>query len=173
VSIKHISLVLENFTAKPTLKLVAIVLADHADADGICFPSYRRIASMTNQSERNVARQVKELIELGIVTKLRTGSIVNKDGKTIRLSNAYRVNAHVLERRRSVRLSTGRVGITSENVYLEQDKNERSRWTGSSTKPSYNHKVNRKSKEAGDKSVTRSPQSLSDILGQIIGDSEE
>lgn len=172
MSIRHISLVLENFTAKPTLKLVAIVLADHADADGVCFPSYRRIAAVTGQSERNVARQVKELIERGIVTKLRTGSIVNKDGKTIRLSNAYRVNAHVLERLKSVKLSTGRVGITSENVYLEQDKSTRSRWTGMSTKPSYNHKSNRQSKEVGDKSVSQ-PQTLSEILDGLLGEREE
>ena len=173
MSIKHISLVLENFSAKPSLKLVAIILADHADADGVCFPSYRRIAEMTSQTERNVARHVKELIELGIVTKLRTGTILKRDGKSIRVSNAYRVNAHRLEARKTLKLSTGGLGITSENVHLEYDKYGASRWTPVSTKPSYNHKVNRNKKKAGDNFVSKEPKSISEVLDELMGNSEE
>lgn len=166
MSVKHVGLVLECFTAKPALKLVAIILADHADADGVCWPSYRRIAQQGNMSERNVARHVRELVELGIVTKLRTGTIVKQGDKSIRISNAYRMNAHVLEARKSTKLSTGDLGINVDSVYLEHDKNDTSRWTPVSTKPSVNQKSNHKRRRPVDNSKTDA-MSLGEILSTL------
>lgn len=163
MSIKHVGLILEHFSAKPALKLVAVILADHADQDGVCWPSYRRIAEMTSQTERNVARHVKELIDLGIITKLRTGTIVKKGGQSVRLSNAYRLNAHVIEGRKTLKLSTKDLWIDDENVHLEHDKKTSSRWTPVSTKPSINHQSNRKSGLPVDNS-NREPVSLGDLI---------
>lgn len=170
MSIKHVGLVLENFKAKPSLKLVAVILADHADQDGLCWPSYRRIAEMTSQTERHVARHIKQLIELGVVTKIRTGTITVRDGKTIRLSNAYRVNAHRLEGKRRLKLSPDDLLKTSQNVHLEQDISTPSRWTPMSTKPSYNHKSNLKEDKSGDNSAQ--PKTLGEILERLLGEAE-
>lgn len=175
MSVKHVGLVLEHFNGKPALKLVAVILADHADQDGVCWPSYRRIAEMTSQSERQVARHVKELIELGIVTKLRTGTIVKQDGKSVRLSNAYRLNAHVIEGRRTLKLSPDSLLVSSQNVYLEHDKNVRSRWTSVSTKPSFNHHSNHHSSKPVDKSQSKpkgEPATLTDVLAALMGEDE-
>lgn len=171
MSVKHVGLVLEHFTGKPALKLVAVILADHADQDGVCWPSYRRLAEMTSQSERQVARHVKELIEAGVITKLRTGTIVKKDGKSLRLSNAYRLNAHVIKGRKTLKLSPDSLLVTSENVYLEHDKSSRSRWTPVSTKPSNNRKPNLHDSRPVDKSK-REPATLSDVLAALVGDDD-
>ena len=73
MSVRHVGLVLDHLEASPGVKLVAMILADHADADGVCWPSYRRVAQRSCLGERTVRRYVRELIERGIVTKLNTG----------------------------------------------------------------------------------------------------
>lgn len=166
MSVKHIGLVLDHFNTKDArLKLVAIILADHADSDGLCWPSYRKIAERANIHERSVQRHVKTLIELGIITKLRTGSVTMKDGKVQRLSNAYRVNAHIIINR--MKLSTKPLGINDTGVYLEDDINDGSGMTQVSTKPSLNHQSNHQKSEPGDNS--REPESLEEIFAQMIG----
>lgn len=145
VSVKHIGLVLDHYNAPPALKLVAIILADHADSDGICWPSYRKIAERACLSERSVRRHVKELQEAGIVTKLRTGTIVKREGQSMRISNAYRINAHVLVRLRPVitnKLSTNELGISDTAVHLEVATGDRPRWTPMTTKPSIKRNLN-------------------------------
>ena len=84
------------------MKLVALILADHCDADGFCWPSYRRIAERSCLSERSVRRHVHELIERGVVAKVRTGHVTTKDGRRLRVTNAYRVNADALADRPSL-----------------------------------------------------------------------
>lgn len=165
MSVKHVGLILDHFEAKPALKLVAIILADHADGDGYCWPSYRKIAERANMDERTVRRHVKTLQELAIVTKLRTGSLTNKDGRIVRITNAYRVNEHILVNRR--KLSPTTLLITAQNVHLEEDKKSRSRGAGLSTKSSINHQSNRQYRKPGDNS--RDPQSLEDVFDQILG----
>ncbi len=63
LSVRHIGLVLDHLEAPAPVKLVALILADHCDADGFCWPSYRRIAERSCLSERSVRRHVHELIE--------------------------------------------------------------------------------------------------------------
>lgn len=116
------------------MKLVALILADHSDADGFCWPSYRRIAERSCLSERSVRRHVHELAA-GVVTKVRTGHVTTKDGRRLRVTNAYRVNADVLAGRPSL-LSTAAVCIVDTPDHLQLAISGRSRWSGVSTKPS-------------------------------------
>lgn len=117
------------------MKLVALILADHCDADGFCWPSYRRIAERSCLSERSVRRHVHELIERGVVTKVRTGHVTTKDGRRLRVTNAYRVSADALAGTPSL-LSTAGVSIVDAHDHLQVATSGRSRWSGLATKPS-------------------------------------
>lgn len=164
MSVKHIGLILDHFDAKPAIKLVAIILADHADSDGICWPSYRRISERANMDERTVRRHVKELINLGILTKLRTGSLTKKDGQILRITNAYRVNEHIIVNRK--KLSPRPLLVSDTTVHLDMDKNSRSRGAGLSTKPSLNHKSNHQGSKPVDNS--REPVTLDEVFANMM-----
>lgn len=165
MSVKHMSLVFEHLHVKPAQKLVALVLADHANADGICWPSYARIAEYTDMDKRTIQRHVKFLIGLGVVSKLRTGHIVKNGDNIIRISNAYRVNAEILIQLST--LSPDSLLINDEIVHSEGDKNIQSWGGGLSTKPSYNHHYNSKRKKVGDIEQAR----FSNILREIASNS--
>lgn len=167
VSVKHIGLVLDHLKVKPSMKLVAIILADHADSEGVCFPSYRKISERSGLDERSVRRHVKALIDMGVVTKLRTGTIKKTEGKTIRISNAYRINASKLTGYR-VLLSTSDLGTVDTNVHLEVDTGVRGRGVQVSTKPSMNRQVNHHSGGDVDNSDDRDPSTIAEILNGII-----
>lgn len=55
----------------PTPKLVLLVLADHADDRGFCFPSTATISRRASVSERTLTRVLAKLVELGYVTRSR------------------------------------------------------------------------------------------------------
>lgn len=59
----------EQPVAKSTNKLVLLALADHANADGECWPSMKRIAERSDISPRHVSRAINELVDLGLVEK--------------------------------------------------------------------------------------------------------
>lgn len=142
MSVKHIALVLDYFETKNArLKLVAIILADYADVDGVCWPSYRTIAKRANIHERSAQRHVKQLIKLGIITKLRTGTIVGHGKDATRVSNLYRVNASTLIKQRE--LCTDELWTSDATVYLPDDIDTQSRSTLLSSKASKNHNSNR------------------------------
>lgn len=172
MSVKHIGLVLDHLDVKPSTKLVAIVLADHADSDGLCWPSYRRIADRTGLDSRSVRRHVSKLLELGVVKKIRTGSVVKSNGVAYRVTNAYRLNAVALARMPSLlsappKLSPGDLGMEDTVVHLQVDTGDRHRRVPLSTKPSRNHQANRNNVETGDNS-DREPLGLGDILAAIL-----
>lgn len=54
----------------PTAKLVLIALADHANAEGECWPSMGRIALLAGISERQVSRHIQVLVDRGLVEKV-------------------------------------------------------------------------------------------------------
>lgn len=168
MSVKHIGLVLDNFTAAPALKLVAIILADHADSDGVCWPSYRKIAERANMSERNVRRLVKQLLDEGVVTKLRTGTLIKTGDKVQRVSNAYRVNAHAIQGRKLLKLSPDELGISDGFGHLEVAKSGHSRWTGVSTKSSKKHQSNHHQDQPVD-----NLQKLDEILANLLVDPDD
>jgi DNA-binding transcriptional ArsR family regulator len=167
VSVKHIGLVLDHLKVKPSTKLVAVILADHADSEGICFPSYRKIAERSGLDERSVRRHVKALIEMGVVSKLRTGTIKKSEGRTIRISNAYRIHASKLVGYR-VLLSTSDLGIEDNVVHPDPDTGVQDRWVPLSTKPSMNRQVNRHSGGDVDNSKDREPKTLKAAIEQTM-----
>lgn len=163
MSVKHIGLVLDHLDIKPAPKLVAVVLADHADVDGICWPSYRRIAQRTGLDERTVRRHIATLIDLGVVTKIRTGTIRKNGDKVERITNAYRIDADALASMPS-KLSTDDLGKVDTFDHLEVGAADRHRWGGLSTKSSKNHqKNNRQSVDIGDNSTII----LADVLKRL------
>ncbi len=52
-----------------TAKLTLMALADFADDDGLCFPSYAVVAKKISKSKPTAIRAINKLIELGYVTK--------------------------------------------------------------------------------------------------------
>ncbi|MDI9599907.1 MAG: helix-turn-helix domain-containing protein [Acidobacteriota bacterium] len=96
MSVRHIGLVLDHLKAPPAVKLVALILADHADSDGVCWPSYRRIAERSCLSERTVRRYVGELADSGVIRKLQTGGLASRDGERVWTTNHYRIDAEAL-----------------------------------------------------------------------------
>ena len=52
-----------------TSKLVLMALADHANSDGECWPSMKRVAKLTGISSRQVSTHIVTLESLGYVTK--------------------------------------------------------------------------------------------------------
>ena len=83
---------------------------------------------------------------MGVVSKLRTGAIVKREGRSIRISNAYRIHAHVLTRKVSLlktqKLSTSDLLATVADDHLEQDTADTPTWSPVTTKPSTNHQSN-------------------------------
>lgn len=55
----------------PTPKLVLLVLADHADDNGFCFPSTATISRRASISERTLTRVLTELEEGGFISRSR------------------------------------------------------------------------------------------------------
>jgi hypothetical protein len=57
----------------PSSKLVLLALADHADAQGHCWPSIERIKTMTGLSQATIYRVMQVLTGLGMVQQLPRG----------------------------------------------------------------------------------------------------
>ena len=70
----------------PLRKLVLLKLADNADEDGQCFPSYKRIANDCEISRSSVIAHIAWLESVGIVSKKeRYNQVTNS-------SNMYKMN---------------------------------------------------------------------------------
>ena len=67
----------------PLRKLVLIKLADNANDDGVCFPSYQYIADVCEISKASARNHIDALVEIGLVSKKARK---NKDGSS---SNLY------------------------------------------------------------------------------------
>lgn len=132
------SLVFQYLHVKPAVKLVALVLADHANEDGLCWPSYARIAERTGVDKRTVQRHVKTLTRMGVLTKVRTGCVSRERTQTIHLTNAY-----VLHADRLVELSTDELCTSDRTTYQCDDKTCTSMSAQLSTYTSENHQLNR------------------------------
>lgn len=74
MSLRAMVAVMDHSEARSTARLTMIVLADHADDYGICWPGFERIAHKARVSARTVMRQVESLVTLGeVVTFPRPG----------------------------------------------------------------------------------------------------
>lgn len=69
MSIEALNWAWEQPVAKAATKLVLLSLADHANSDGECWPSMKRIAERSDISPRHVSRAIEELVELGLIEK--------------------------------------------------------------------------------------------------------
>ncbi|MDI7595048.1 helix-turn-helix domain-containing protein [Cronobacter malonaticus] len=73
----------------PLRKLVLIKLADNANDDGECWPSYQHIADHCECSKSAVKEHISALIKLGLMTKENRLGVNNGKGNT---SNVYRLH---------------------------------------------------------------------------------
>ena len=71
MSVKAISWAIER-DLRPGPKLVLIVLANFADAEGFCYPSQATLARITSQTERSVRTHLAALEHAGLIVRPRT-----------------------------------------------------------------------------------------------------
>ncbi len=69
----------EHSKAKGTARLILLALADHADENGVAWPSLSRLAKYVNVSKENVCRNISRLIKMGELS--RVGTVPSKQGK--------------------------------------------------------------------------------------------
>lgn len=70
MAINVLSWAFQQQLPSPTAKLVLIALADHANAEGECWPSMGRIAQIAGISDRQVSRHIQVLVDRGLVEKV-------------------------------------------------------------------------------------------------------
>ena len=82
MSMRLMVLAMNCKVGNPARKLVLLKLADNANDDGICFPSYQYIADKCEMSKRSAISHIDDLIKMGFVTKKARK---NKDGSSANL----------------------------------------------------------------------------------------
>jgi len=108
---------------KPTLKLVLVALADHANTFGICWPSKKSMMSKTSLGSTALSNAVQELIKLGLIEREKRYF----NGK--RCSNLYRLKIELgtfnvrtpSERTDSVRTSNETLGTSGVPIVLYKE----------------------------------------------------
>lgn len=72
----------------PARKLVLLKLADNANDNGVCWPSYETIARACEMSRRTVIRHVDDLVKDGLV------SVTHRSNEKGHTSNVYKLHLH-------------------------------------------------------------------------------
>ena len=114
----------------PARKLVLLKLADNANDDGICFPSYQYIADKCEMSKRSAISHIDDLIKMGFVTKKARK---NKDGSS---ANLYLL--HLEQGSEKSALGGENFSLGSENSALGGSEN-----SAPITSHSFNLSINR------------------------------
>jgi len=131
----------------PLRKLVLLKLADNANDQGECWPSYQYIADQCEISRRSVMSHLDELIKVGLITKtIRKGQKGNS-------SNVYLLNFYKL-----IPVTNDKGVITTYHLPSAGDSP-----SSPTLKPS--------SEGGSPPSATLSPPSAGDSLGGSAGDS--
>lgn len=99
----------------PARKLVLLKLADNANDDGICFPSYQYIADKCEMTRRSAISHIEYLIKMGLVSKKERK---NKDGS---ISNLYFL--HLEQGSENFALGGENISLGSENFALGGGEN--------------------------------------------------
>ena len=99
----------------PARKLVLLKLADNANDDGICFPSYQYIADKCEMTRRSAISHIECLIKMGLVSKKERK---NKDGS---ISNLYFL--HLEQGSENFALGSENISLGSENFALGGSEN--------------------------------------------------
>lgn len=114
----------------PARKLVLLKLADNANDDGICFPSYQYIADKCEMSKRSAISHIDDLIKMGFVSKKARK---NKDGSS---TNLYLL--HLTKGSENSALGGEKFALGSENSALGGGEN-----SAPITSHSFNLSINR------------------------------
>ncbi len=69
MSIKYLNKAFDYPLNDTGAKFVLVVLCDHADSEGFCYPSMETISKHTGQSIRTIQRAVQKLEELGVIRR--------------------------------------------------------------------------------------------------------
>lgn len=99
----------------PARKLVLLKLADNANDDGVCFPSYQYIADKCEMSKRSAISHIDDLIKMGFVSKKARK---NKDGSS---TNLYLL--HLTKGSENSALGGEKFALGSENSALGGSEN--------------------------------------------------
>ena len=73
MSIAHMNAVLDlppDATSNAAERLVLVVIADHANMDGMCWPSVSRVARRAGLSSSHVRRCIANLCDAGLLDKV-------------------------------------------------------------------------------------------------------
>lgn len=114
----------------PARKLVLLKLADNANDDGVCFPSYQYIADKCEMSKRSAISHIDDLIKMGFVTKKARK---NKDGSS---TNLYLL--HLVKGSEKSALGGEKISLGSEKSALGGSEN-----SAPITSHSFNLSINR------------------------------
>lgn len=114
----------------PARKLVLLKLADNANDDGVCFPSYQYIADKCEMSKRSAISHIDYLIKMGFVTKKARK---NKDGSS---ANLYLL--HLEQGSEKSALGGEKISLGSEKSALGGSEN-----SAPITSHSFNLSINR------------------------------
>ena len=114
----------------PARKLVLLKLADNANDDGVCFPSYQYIADKCEMSKRSAISHIDDLIKMGFVSKKARK---NKDGSS---TNLYLL--HLTKGSENSALGGEKFALGSENSALGGSEN-----SAPITSHSFNLSINR------------------------------
>nr|DAX79408.1 MAG TPA: helix-turn-helix domain protein [Caudoviricetes sp.] len=114
----------------PARKLVLLKLADNANDDGVCFPSYQYIADKCEMSKRSAISHIDDLIKMGFVSKKARK---NKDGSS---TNLYIL--HLTMGSENSALGGEKFALGSENSALGGSEN-----SAPITSHSFNLSINR------------------------------
>lgn len=87
MSLKYMVAAWNARVKNPTRKLVLLKLADNANDDGWCWPSYRHIAEQCELSRSAVRQHVEDLIQMGYIQKINRLGASGTPNK----SNYYRL----------------------------------------------------------------------------------
>lgn len=93
MSIRYFSAVMEAKIGGGTRKLVLLKLADCANDDGVCWPTYETISKHCETERRNVMRYIKSLKEDGLV------KVEHRMGPNGNRSNYYILNYQAIKSR--------------------------------------------------------------------------
>ena len=114
----------------PARKLVLLKLADNANDDGVCFPSYQYIADKCEMSKRSAISHIDDLIKMGFVSKKARK---NKDSSS---TNLYLL--HLTKGSENSALGGEKFALGSENSALGGSEN-----SAPITSHSFNLSINR------------------------------
>lgn len=86
MGIKASEWVYHHVSAPPDYKMVLVAMADHADDNGLCYPSMSTIGKKAGVHPRTAKRKIKRLIEMGVM------SVNRRSGGYNNTTNQYRLH---------------------------------------------------------------------------------